>query len=95
MTLINSQVLCQLRYRAMMPQKLKAPDLVEGRGLESPEMELISLVRPEYGNTPVRRLRRRWCKSVIGSEHHDVCTLPRLSLKSIKCKRRNISHSRI
>ena len=32
MTLINSQVLCQLRYRAIVGQKLKAPDLVEGRG---------------------------------------------------------------
>jgi hypothetical protein len=39
-TLINSQVLCQLRYRAILPKKLKAPDLVEGRGLESPELEL-------------------------------------------------------
>ncbi len=33
MTLINSQVLCQLRYRAIVGQKLKAPDLLEGRGL--------------------------------------------------------------
>jgi hypothetical protein len=76
-TLINSQVLCQLRYRAMLPQKLKAPDLVEGRGLESPAMELISLVRPEHGNTLSRRLRPRgWYKSVIDSEHHCFCTLP-------------------
>ena len=45
-------------------------------------MELISLVRPEHGDTPPLRLRRGWCKSVIDSEHHDCCTLPRLSFKS-------------
>ena len=46
-------------------------------------MELISLVRPEHGNTLSRRLRPRgWYKSVIDSEHHDFCTLPRLSFKS-------------
>jgi len=46
-------------------------------------MELISLVRPENGNTLSRRLRPRgWYKSVIDSEHHDFCTLPRLSFKS-------------
>jgi hypothetical protein len=82
-TLINSQVLCQLRYRAMLHQTPKAPNLVEGRGLESPAMELISLVRPENGNTLSRRLRPRgWYKSVIDSEHHNFCTLTRLSFKS-------------
>jgi hypothetical protein len=46
-------------------------------------MELISLVRPENGNTLSRRLRPRgWYKSVIDSEHHDFCTLPPLSFKS-------------
>ena len=45
-------------------------------------MELISLVRPEHSDTPPLRLRRGWYKSVIDSEHHDCCTLPRLSFKS-------------
>jgi hypothetical protein len=45
-------------------------------------MELIQLIRPEDGITLPRRLRSRKCKSVMGSEHHDVCTLPRLSFKS-------------
>ena len=46
-------------------------------------MELISLVRPEHGNTLSRRLRPRgWYKFVIDSEHHCFCTLPRLSFKS-------------
>lgn len=46
-------------------------------------MELISLVRPEHVNTLSRRLRPRgWYKSVIDSEHHDCCTVPRLSFKS-------------
>ena len=66
----------------MLGAQLKAPDLVEGRGLESPEMELISLVRPEHGNTPPRRLRRRWYKSVIDSEHHNVSKITRLIAES-------------
>ena len=46
-------------------------------------MELISLVRPEHGPTLSRRLGPRGgYKSVIDSEHHDVCTLTRLSFKS-------------
>jgi hypothetical protein len=45
-------------------------------------MELISLVRPEYGITPMRRLCRRWCKFVIGSEHHALYINPTYSKKS-------------
>ena len=40
-------------------------------------------MRPEHGNTLSRRLRPRgWYKSVIDSEHHNFCTLTRLSFKS-------------
>ena len=35
MTLINSQVLCQLRYRAMMPRNQKPPTLLKAGGLVS------------------------------------------------------------
>ena len=45
-------------------------------------MELVSLVRPEHGNTPMRRLRRRWYKSVIGSEHHGLYFTSNLFQKS-------------
>jgi hypothetical protein len=58
-------------------------------------MELIPLVRPEHAITLPRRLRRRWCKSVMGSEHHDVCTSPRLSFKSQMQMLRVNSHSLI
>jgi hypothetical protein len=45
-------------------------------------MEIISLVRPEDGITLPRRLRRRWCKSVIGSERHPMYVNPTYSKKS-------------
>jgi hypothetical protein len=64
-----------------MPKNQKPPTLLKAGGLVL-EMELIPLVRPEDGITLPRRLDRRWYKSVMGSEHHDLCTLPRLSFKS-------------
>ena len=45
-------------------------------------MERLSLVRPEHGITPMRRLRRRWCKFVMGSEHHPYYINPTYSKKS-------------
>jgi hypothetical protein len=45
-------------------------------------MEIISLVRPEHGITPLRRLRRRWGKFVMGSEHHNFSTVAQLIPKS-------------
>jgi len=66
----------------MVTQKIKKPPtLLKAGGLVS-RNGAKSLVRPEYAITLPRRLYRRWCKSVMGSEHHDVCTLPRLSFKS-------------
>ena len=45
-------------------------------------MEIVSLVRPEHGITLPCRLRRRWYKSVIGSEHHPLYINPTYSKKS-------------
>jgi hypothetical protein len=45
-------------------------------------MEIVSLVRPEHGITLPRRLRRRWCKFVMGSEHHGKYINPTYLKKS-------------